>query len=338
MTQSVVTKPTPEHPDRHESTDLGLDLAPDTSLEPETADSTPPRGAAPGRQKTGRKTTGGKISGGKLSITLLFVYLGLPLIALLVFSFARSWGQTIVPEQFTLDHWRAVMANGDVAAATGRSLFLTLVCSVINWVLVIPAAYVSVVVAPKLRPIFHAMAIVPFALPWIVIAAGMQLTVGEVAPQLFATVGLLVVTLSAVTFPYLYWAVENALITNNVKQLAEAAQMSGAGWFHTMTRVVIPSIRTGIMSGTLLMASAVFGEFAITLTLIGGAYETLPLWMYRMFHGRTPGAGTELAAVSFAVFVVLFIVSMILTRIDSDNQPRFAAASAKTRSPRGAKR
>lgn len=332
MTQSVISKPTPVEPESE------LDV--DSVVEPvaNSTSSQAPSSKGTRRTRNGSSPRTGATAGGKLSITLLFIYLGLPLVALLVFSFARSWGQTIIPEQFTLDHWRAVMANGDVAAATGRSLFLTLVCSIINWVIVIPAAYVSVVVAPKLRPIFHAMAIVPFALPWIVIAAGMQLTVGEFAPQLFATVGLLVVTLSAVTFPYLYWAVENSLITSNVKQLSEAAQMSGASWFHTMTRVVIPSIRTGIMSGTLLMASAVFGEFAITLTLIGGAYETLPLWMYRMFHGRTPGAGTELAAVSFAVFVVLFIVSMILTRIDSDNQPRFAAASAKTRSPRGAKR
>src|SRR5690606_7463398 len=141
--------------------------------------------------------------------------------------------------------------------------------------------------------------------------------VGELAPQLFGTVGLLIVVLSAVTFPYLFWAVENSLITNNVKQLAEAAQMSGAGWWQTMTTVVIPSVRAGIMSGTLLMASAVFGEFAITRTLIGGAYETLPLWSLRMFNGRVPGLGAELAAVSFGIFALLFLVSMILTRIDS---------------------
>ena len=276
-------------------------------------------------------------TGGNAAVIALLIFLGLPLAALLIFSFARDWGSTILPRAFTLEYWASVLQSPDVAAATGRSLFLTLTVSLINWALVIPAAYISVVVAPRIRPILHAMAIVPFALPWIVIAAGTQLTVGELAPQLFGTVGLLIVVLSAVTFPYLFWAVENSLITNNAKQLAEAAQMSGAGWWQTMTTVVIPSVRAGIMSGTLLMASAVFGEFAITRTLIGGSYETLPLWSLRMFNGRIPGLGAELAAVSFGIFALLFLVSMILTRIDSDSQPAISAVPTKTRTERGAK-
>ena len=273
---------------------------------------------------------------GRWSLSLLFVYLGLPLLALFIFSFATSWNTTIAPEGFTLQHWITVLTSNDVAAAAGRSLFITVVVTLINWVIVIPAAYVSVVVAPQIRSALHAMAIVPFALPWIVIAAGVQLTVGELAPQLFATVGLLVVVLSAVTFPYLYWAVENSLITNNVKQLAEAAHMSGAGWFHTIIKVVIPSVRTGIMSGTLLMASSVFGEFAITLTLIGGAYETLPLWTLRMFSGRVPGTGAELAAVSAAIFVVLFLLSLLLTRIDSQSPSRLQGLGGSTKASQGA--
>lgn len=281
------------------------------------------------------RLTGGK---GRTPIVLLFVYLGLPLVALLLFSFSRLWDGTVFPTAFTLQHWGTVFENQDVLSATGRSLFVTAMVCIINWIVVIPAAYIGVVVAPKLRALFHGLAIAPFALPWIVIAAGMQLTVGELAPQLFATVGLLIVTICAVTFPYLYWAVESALITNNVKQLSEAAQLSGAGWLQTMTQVVVPAARKGIMSGTLLVASSAFGEFAITQIIIGGAYETLPLWTLRMFQGRTPGAGTELAAVSFAIFLVLLAISLILTRIDSDPSQPSLGGSQKLKAKKGVKR
>lgn len=290
------------------------------------------------RMKVKRISMKPRVGLARLPLVLLFVYLGLPLIALLLFSFSRFWDGTVFPTEYTLQHWGTVLQNTDVVQATLRSLFVTLMVCVINWVVVIPAAYIAVVVSPKLRSLFHALAIAPFALPWIVIAAGMQLTVGELAPQLFATVGLLIVTIAAVTFPYLYWAVESALITNNVKQLAEAAQMSGAGWFQTMTQVIVPAARKGIMSGTLLVASSAFGEFAITQVLIGGSYETLPLWMLRMFNGRVPGAGTELAAVSFAVFLVLFAISLILTRIDSDPSQPSLGGTQKLQSKRGVKR
>ncbi|MGO3147818.1 MAG: ABC transporter permease [Leucobacter sp.] len=302
---------------------------------------------APTLEKPSTKTPNVKIKrfsskpGGGLSrmpLVLLFVYLGLPLLALLLFSFSRQWGSTVLPSAYTLEHWGTVLQNQDVLLATGRSLFVTAMVCIINWIIVIPAAYIAVVVSPKLRSLFHGLAIAPFALPWIVIAAGMQLTVGEFAPQLFATVGLLIVTICAVTFPYLYWAVESSLMTNNVKQLSEAAQLSGAGWWQTMTQVVVPAARKGIMSGTLLVASSAFGEFAITQIIIGGAYETLPLWTLRMFQGRTPGAGTELAAVSFAIFLVLFAISLILSRIDSDpSQPTLGGAQ-KLKTKRGVKR
>lgn len=268
----------------------------------------------------------------KLPLGALFVYLGLPLVVLVIFSFAQRWGATLLPADYTFGHWISVLTSPDVAAATGRSLLVTALVVSINLIIVIPAAYVAVVAEPRVRSIIHAMAIVPFALPWIVIAAGVQLTVGEFAPQLFPTVGLLVVTLTSTTFPYLYWAVENAMISNRVRHLTEAARMSGAGLWQTLTRVVIPASRTGIMSGSLLVASATFGEFAITLTLVGGSYETLPLWTLRMFNGRVPGAGAELAAVSFGIFAVLFLISMMLTKFDKQPAPSLAASTAKKKS------
>jgi putative spermidine/putrescine transport system permease protein len=261
------------------------------------------------------------------ALILLIGFLGIPLVVLLIFSVATNWSGTVLPSGYTVQHWFNAMTSSDVISAIGRSLFLAGTVCVINWVLVIPAAYVSVVVEPRLRPWFQALAVVPFALPWIVIAAGMQLTVKELAPELFGTVGLLILTLSGVTFPYLYWAVENSLITNNAKQLSEAARMSGASLSRTLLQVIVPSIRTGVMSGSLLIAASVFGEFPITMTLIGGGYETLPLWTLRMFSGRVPGSGAELAAVSFATFALLFAVSLIITRIDT------AAKSTETVRP-----
>jgi putative spermidine/putrescine transport system permease protein len=255
------------------------------------------------------------------ALILLIGFLGIPLLALLVFSFATAWSGTVLPSGYTAEHWIGALTSSDVLSAVGRSLFLAVAVCLINWVLVIPAAYVSVVVEPRIRPWFQALSVVPFALPWIVIAAGMQLTVKEIAPGLFGTVGLLVLTLSAVTFPYLYWAVENSLITNNAKQLSEAARMSGASLPRTLLQVIVPAIRTGVMSGSLLTAASVFGEFPITMTLIGGGYETLPLWTLRMFSGRVPGAGAELAAVSFATFALLFAVSLLITRIDTTSKP-----------------
>ncbi|WP_166784251.1 ABC transporter permease [Cryobacterium gelidum] len=255
------------------------------------------------------------------------VFFGLPLVVLLLFSLADGWVGTILPTDFTLARWITSLSSTEVLAAAGRSLLLTVCVVVIDLVLVIPAAYVAVVTSPRVRPIIHALAVVPFALPWLVIAAGMQFTTAEIAPNLFGSFGLLTATIAAATFPYLYWAVENALLTNRAKELSEAAAVNGAGALQTTVRVIIPSIRTGIMSGTLLVAASAFGEFAITMTLAGAAYETLPLWALRMFSGRNPGAGGELAAITFTTFIAMFVLSLLITRIDTPRSITNAAGA-----------
>lgn len=262
-------------------------------------------------------------------VIFVLIFLAVPLLALFLYSFAQGWGTTVLPTSYTLDHWITALTSNDVIAAVGRSLFLTAVVCAINWVLVVPAAYVSVAVDPRVRKLLHMMAIVPFALPWVVIAAGMQISVGEFAPSLFATVPLLIFCMCAVTFPYLYWSVENSFITNNVKQLSEAALMCGAGTMRVLAVIVVPAARKGIMTGSLLMASAVFGELAITQVLIGGSFETLPLWTLRVFAGRSPSSGAVLAAVSFATFALLFAISLALTAIDRDTSNAEKKASSK---------
>lgn len=263
----------------------------------------------------------------RILLGVVAVFFGLPILVLFLFSIADGWVGTILPTDYTLAMWISSLSSEEVFAAAGRSLLLTVCVVLIDLVLVIPAAYVAVVTAPRVRPIIHALAVVPFALPWLVIAAGMQFTTAGIAPGIFGSFGLLTATIAAATFPFLYWAVENALLTNRARELSEAAAVSGAGGLRTIVRVIIPSIRTGIMSGTLLVGASAFGEFAITMTLAGAAYETLPLWALRMFSGRNPGAGGELAAITFATFIAMFVLSLLITRIDSGRSVTEAAGA-----------
>lgn len=84
-------------------------------------------------------------SGASLSLIALLAFLGVPLVALFVYSISRGWGASLVPTEYTLDYWRSALTSSSVLAAAGRSLALTVIVVVINWLLVLPAAYVAVV-------------------------------------------------------------------------------------------------------------------------------------------------------------------------------------------------
>ena len=49
----------------------------------------------------------------------------------------------------------------------------------------------------------------------------------------------------------------------DVRTLAEAARSLGAGWFTVMWRIVLPNLRTSVLSASFLAVALVLGEFTI---------------------------------------------------------------------------
>ncbi|MCX7383908.1 MAG: ABC transporter permease subunit, partial [Alphaproteobacteria bacterium] len=72
------------------------------------------------------------------------------------------------------------------------------------------------------------------------------------------------VTLS---LPYIYRSVDAGLTSMDVRTLTEAAESLGARPATIMLRVVLPNIRTSILSGAFLTAAIVLGEFTFASLL-----------------------------------------------------------------------
>ncbi|MEU8323352.1 ABC transporter permease subunit [Nonomuraea sp. NPDC048881] len=248
----------------------------------------------------------------RVFLGLLAVYFGLPLLAALLYSVATRWTDTPLPDGYTLAHWAGVFAEPDVMAALGRSLVLSAVVVVIEIVLVVPAAYWSVVHNPRIGSIVQTVAVIPFAVPWVVVGAGLQLVTKSVAPELFGTFWLLAAATAAIAFPFMYRAVESSLLAAGAVQLSEAAATCGAGPARTLVGVILPAIRGGVVSGALLVIATAMNEFALAKILTGVSYETLPLWSARQFVSRTLGDPNALAVVTIFTFGLLFALSALV--------------------------
>ncbi|WP_327090458.1 ABC transporter permease subunit [Nonomuraea sp. NBC_01738] len=243
---------------------------------------------------------------------LLLVYFGLPLLAALLYSVATRWTDTALPDGYTLSHWLNVFTKPDVVAALGRSLVLSAVVVVIEIALVVPAAYWSVVRNPRIGSVIQTISVIPFAIPWVVVGAGIQLVTKSVAPQLFGTFWLLAASTAAIAFPFMYRAVESSLLAAGAVQLSEAAATCGAGPMQTLVKVIVPAIRGGVVSGALLVIATAMNEFALAKILVGVSFETLPLWSARQFVSRTLGDPNALAVVTIFTFGLLFALSALV--------------------------
>ncbi len=78
--------------------------------------------------------------GGPLLFGAVALYLLLPILAVLLYSLATRWTANVLPDGYTLAHWRDAFADPRLGAAFGRSLLLGLAVTVLDVLLVVPAA------------------------------------------------------------------------------------------------------------------------------------------------------------------------------------------------------
>jgi putative spermidine/putrescine transport system permease protein len=78
---------------------------------------------------------------------------------------------------------------------------------------------------------------------------------------------LLVFAYVALSLPYTYRAVDTGLRAIDVRTLTEAAQSLGAGWPTILFRVILPNVRSAVLSGAFLTFAIVIGEFTIASLL-----------------------------------------------------------------------
>jgi putative spermidine/putrescine transport system permease protein len=261
-------------------------------------------------------------------------YLVLPIIAIVLFSLATSWTSTILPAGYTVEHWASAFADPRLVAAFGRSVGLALAAAVIDALLVVPAVYWARVRNPRIRTVLQVSAAIPFALPYLVIAFGILTLYGgnPVTAQVNNTVPELVLAHAAICFPFMYWAVDGAMAAAGIERLSEAAEACGANAWQTIRRVIVPNILPGLVSGGILVFATSFGEFAVVQVLIGGSFETVPLWQADALYSTNPRFD-ELAASAVATFALLFALSAIVVAADRRWAARFRRAGVTAAPP-----
>jgi putative spermidine/putrescine transport system permease protein len=256
----------------------------------------------------------GARSAKRLAVPLLFAslsaYLLLPIFAVLLYSLATRWTAHILPDDYTLAHWFEAIADPRLGAAFGRSVGLGLAVTLLDVLLVVPAAYWARVRNRAIRPVIELAAAIPFALPYVVIGFGVLRLTGEVTPFLQGTSWLLLLGHAAIAFPFLYWAIDGSMAAASIERLSEAAETCGASPLDIIRHVVMPNIAGGLAAGGILVFGASFGEFALAQILSGAAFETVPLWSADALGRSAEGRFNELAVVTFVTFGVLFGVAV----------------------------
>ena len=277
-----------------------------------------------GEPSSAERTT----AGARVLKWLLFggvaLYLIVPIVAVALYSIAGRWIGPL-PDYLTLENWTDAFTSPTILGAFSSSIWLAIWTTAIVLILTVPAVYWARVSNRRIRPLLELSAVIPFALPFVVIGFSLLIFSGAFMPQLLGTFPLLIMGSVAVSFPFVYWTIDGSMAAADVNRLTEAASSCGASQIQTLRRVVLPSIKGGIATAAMLAFALAIGEFAL-VRLLGGPIVTIPVWSAEQMQIRGGGLG-PLAVVTTIVFVLLFVLSVAIAYV---NRGRAAAVGPST--------
>ncbi len=197
-----------------------------------------------------------------------------------------------------------VVSYQGFGAAFGLSLRLALVATVLTLVLMVPTTVYVHLRLPRVRRVMEAITILPIVIPPIVLIVGVL----KVAPSaLLGTPYLLALLYVVLAMPFAYRALDAGLRAFDLKTMVEASNSLGAGLPTTLWRVVLPSIRTAMLSATVLTVALVLGEFTMASLL---EWVTFPVWIVQFEQNAGP---VSEAASLLALFVTWLLLMVIVT-------------------------
>ncbi|CAM5777226.1 permease [Labrys miyagiensis] len=199
-------------------------------------------------------------------IILAISYFIIPLLATFEFSLRLIRGH------YSFEAYRVVFVQPDFQDAFRNSILLALATIILSIILVVPAAYIVRLRLPSWRSPVEFVTLLPLVIPAIIIVFGylrmfnssswLPLTDSKASTYFLLALGYVVLAL-----PYMYRSVDAGLRAIDVKTLTEAGQSLGASGFTILTRIILPNIRSGVLSGSFIAFAIVIGEFTFASLL-----------------------------------------------------------------------
>lgn len=228
------------------------------------------------------------------------IYLILPLYAMLDFSTKPFGGGN---QGRTLRAWKVIPTQQDLLQSVFTSLALAALVMLLILSVIVPTIVWVHLKLPKLRRTLELICLLPLATPAIVLVVGVAPIYRWISINISESPITLAAVYSVLILPYTYRSVAASLSAVDIHTLAEAARTLGASTSRMLAQIILPTIRSGILSGAVISIALVLGEFTISSLL---NYKTLQPVIAQI--GRADGN----VAVAVSLASLLFVFALLI--------------------------
>jgi iron(III) transport system permease protein len=199
-----------------------------------------------------------------------------------------------------VDSWATAVTESGAAIRNSLTLAAvgaTAVCAVAFWL-----GYARAKATRVVGLVADGLFIVLFAVPGTIVGValiGLWNRAG-VAGAIYATTGMFLLVYLARFTPLAALAVA-ASLRRVPSSHEEAAAVSGASWFRTMTRIVLPQVTLGLLAVWVIVFTLAFGELGASVLVTPPGESTLPIRIYTLIANAPPAQVAALALLQVAV-------------------------------------
>lgn len=241
---------------------------------------------------------------GKALMILMIAFFYLPILYMIIFSFNDGKSLTSFTG-FSLRWYQHMLESQDMMTALYTTFSIAILATIVATVIGTVAAIGLSSSRKVIRNIMEQVNNLPMMNPEIVTAIGFML--------LFITFkvekGYVTMLLAHIAFciPYVMLSVMPKIRSLD-PNLADAAMDLGATPFKALTKVIVPQITPGIVSGALIAFTMSVDDFIISYFVTGSGVKNLSIVVYTMSKRVNP----SINAVSTLVVVIITIVLLVI--------------------------
>lgn len=245
--------------------------------------------------------------GGKILLGATAVFFYLPILYIIVFSFNDSRSLTHFGG-FSLRWYEKMFADSTMMEAVIYTVIIALLATVISTIAGTLAAIGMSKSKKILRNLVEQVNNLPIMNPEIVTAIGLLM--------FFSTLGIekgfLTLLLAHIMFciPYVILSVMPKLRSLD-PNLADAAMDLGATPFQALTKVIVPQIMPGIVSGALIAFTMSFDDFIISYFVTGNGVQNISILVYTMSKRVNPSINALSTLVIVLITIALIVVNVL---------------------------
>jgi len=201
-----------------------------------------------------------------LFYTLGALYFLVPLLATFLFSLRGK------KDELGFQAYLNVFADPNFVTSFSFSLEMAVLTVVFGLGLLVPTVLWVHLRAPRWKVALDLFSLLPFVVPPVILAFGYIKLYGP-APLAWSSSPLLLAAGYVVLcFPFVYRSLDGGLKAIDLKRLWEAGASLGAGPVRTLFTVVLPNLRSALLSAVFLTFATVLGELTLAVLLAWPAF------------------------------------------------------------------